>query len=155
EALGRIVPFTERPPVLLRARPSNVVRALAVAGLAADADFGPGGSEAIVCRVVVFVHSGRMALGTHEVPILVQFGPMQYIIVFDLLVRIEMEPALAGLIFRPAVPGDRQRLQAPVRKLDQILLQRVNAESVLDLEHAELAVRPVRFDEELSFLAEE
>ena len=77
------------------------------------------------------------------------------VVVLDLLVRIEMEPALAALLLRPAVPGDRQRLQAAVGKLDQVLLQRIDAERVLDLEVGELAVGPVGLDEELSVLAEE
>ncbi len=66
-----------------------------------------------------------------------------------------MEPALAALLLRPAVPGDRQRLQAAVGELDQILLQRVDAEGVLHLERGELAVRPVGLDQELAVLAEE
>ena len=73
----------------------------------------------------------------------------------DLLVRIEMEPALAALLLWAAVPGDRQRLQPAVGKLDQILLQRVEAERVLDLERGELAVGPIGLDQELPVLAEE
>ena len=80
---------------------------------------------------------------------------MQDVVVPDLLVRIEMEPALAALVLRPAVPGDRQRLQAAVGKLDQILLQRIDAERVLHLERGELAVGAVGLDQEFSVLAEE
>ena len=68
---------------------------------------------------------------------------------------IEVEPALAALVLRPAVPGDRQRLQAAIGKLDQVLLQRIEAEGVLDLERGELAVGAVGLDEELAVLAEE
>src|SRR5262249_57043208 len=82
-------------------------------------------------------------------------GPVQHVVVLDLLVRIEMEPALAALLLRPTVPGDRQRLQAAVGKLDQVLLKRVEAERVLDLEGGELAVRPVGLDEKFAVLAEE
>ena len=60
-----------------------------------------------------------------------------------------MEPALAALVLRPAVPGDTERLHPTVREGDQILLQRVDAEGVADLEVGELAVRPVGIDEEL------
>ena len=71
------------------------------------------------------------------------------------LVRIEVEPALPAFVGRPAVPGDRQRLQAAVRKLDQVLLQRIEAEGVLHLEDGQLAVRAVGLDEKLSVLAKE
>ena len=125
-----------------------------MAGLAADADLGPGGGEAIVRRIVVLAHAGRVALGAHEVPVLVQLGPVQDIVVADLLVGIEVEPALAALVLRPAVPGDRQRLQAAIRELDQVLLQRIDAEGVFDLERGELAVGAVGLDEELAVLAE-
>jgi hypothetical protein len=131
---------------LLLARPDNVPRPLAVAGLTADADLRPGGGEAIACRIVILAHPGRVALGTHEVPVLVQLSPMQNVVIADVLVRIEMEPALAALVRRPAVPGERQRLQPSVGKLDQILLQRIDAERVFDLEGGELPVGAVGFD---------
>ena len=73
----------------------------------------------------------------------------------DLLVRIEVEPALAALVLRPAVPGERQRLQAAVGELDQILLQRIDPERVFDFERGELAVGAVGLDQEFSVLAEE
>ena len=123
--------------------------------LAADADLREARGEAVGRRVVILAHAGRMALRAHEIPVLVQLGPVQHVVVLDLLVRIEMEPALAALVLRPAVPGDRQRLQPAVGKLDQILLQRIDAERVLDLKRGELAVGPIGLDEELSILAEE
>ena len=131
-------------------RPGDMTRALAVAGLAADADLGPGRGEAVLRRIVVLAHAGRVALGAHEVPVLVELRPVQDVVVADLLVRIEVEPALAALVLRPAVPGDRERLQPAVGKFDQILLQRIEAERVFDLERGELAVRPVGLDEELA-----
>src|SRR3954467_13008763 len=88
-------------------------RALAVAGLTADTDLGPRSAEAIVLGIVVLSHAGRVALGAHEVPVLVQLGPMQDIVVADLLMGIEVEPALAAVVLRTAVPGDRQRLGQP------------------------------------------
>ena len=123
--------------------------------LATDADFRKTRGEAVVGRVVVLAHAGRMAFGAHEIPILVQLGPVQDIVVLDLLVRVEMEPALAAFVLRPAVPGKRESLQAAVGKLDEVLLQRIDAERVLDLEGAELAVRAVGLDDEFSVLAEE
>jgi hypothetical protein len=106
KSLGGIVVFSERPPALPVARPCDVTRAAAVTGLAAHADFGPVRGETIVRRIIVLAHARRMALGAHEVPVLVQLGPVQKIIVTDLFVRIEVEPALAALILRAAVPGD-------------------------------------------------
>src|SRR5262249_20437166 len=100
-------------------------------------------------------HAGRVAPGAHEVPVLVQLGPMQDVVVLNLLVRIEVKPPLPALLLRSAVPGDRQRLQPAVGKFDEVLLQRLDAEGVLYLERGELAVRAIGLDEKLSVLAEE
>src|SRR5262245_41448470 len=80
---------------------------------------------------------------------------MQNVVVLDLLIRVEVKPALAALSLRPAVPGDRQRLQPAVGKLNQILLERIDAEGVFDLEGAGRSVRPIRLDEEFAAFAEE
>src|SRR5262249_27401062 len=45
QTLRRMLTLTERPPALLGARPGDVSGALAMAGLAADADLGPGAGE--------------------------------------------------------------------------------------------------------------
>src|SRR5262249_8746299 len=155
QPLRRMLTFTERPPALLGARPSNVSGALAMAGLAADADLCPGAGEAVIRRVVILAHAGRVAPGAHEVPVLGQLGPMQNIVVLDLLVGIEMEPALATLLLRAGVPGDREGLQPAVREFDEILLQRVDAEGVFHLERSELAVRAIGLEQEFPILAEE
>src|SRR6516225_7020097 len=80
---------------------------------------------------------------------------MQGIVVLDLLIRVEMEPALAALIFRPAVPGDGECLHPAVRELDEILLQRIDTKCVFHFEGGELAVRPVGLDEEPAVPAQE
>ena len=103
-------------------RPADMARSGAVAGLAAHVDLRKRGRIAIVCRIIILAHAGRMALRAHKIPILVQLGPVQNIVVLDLLVRVEMEPAVTSLLFRPAVPGDRKRLNASIWKLDQVLL---------------------------------
>ena len=123
--------------------------------LAAHADFREARGEAVGRRVVILAHAGRMAPRAHEIPVLVQPGPVQHVVVLDLLVRIEMKPALAALLLRPAVPGERQRLQAAVGKLDQILLQWLDAERVLDFKRRQPAVGPIGLDEKLPILAEE
>src|SRR6516165_8282132 len=154
EALLWVVVFAEGPPALLGARPGDVSGALAMAGLAADADLGPGAGEAVIRRVVILAHAGRVALRAHEIPVLVELGPMQHVVVLDLLVRMEMEPPLSALFLTAAIPGDRQRLQPTVREFDVILLQRVDAEGVLHFERGQLAVRPVGFHEEFPVSAE-
>ena len=49
-----------------------------------------------------------------------------------MLAGIEVEPALTALLFRPAIPGDAERLQPPAWKRDQVLLQRIDPEGVGD-----------------------
>jgi hypothetical protein len=71
-----------------------------------------------------------MTFGAHEIPVLIEFRPVQNVVVPDVLVRIEMEPTLAVLVFRSAVPCNRQSLQPSVRKFDQVLLKRIHAEGV-------------------------
>ncbi|MND06998.1 hypothetical protein D3C83_287340 [compost metagenome] len=63
-----------------------------------------------------------MAIGTHGVPVLRDAGPVQNVVVGELLVGLKMEPALAAFLARPRVPGDIERLVAPLGKRDQILL---------------------------------
>src|SRR5262249_10656483 len=69
----------------------------------------------------------------------------------DSLLRIEMEPALAARSLGARVPGDAKRLEATAGELDQVLLQRLDAEGVLDLVVRELAVRTVGGDVVLAF----
>src|SRR2546430_8750577 len=95
-----------------------------------------------------------MALGAHEIPILVQLGPVQNVVVFDLFVGIEMKPTLTTLLLWPVVPGNGKRLQATIRKLDEILLKGLHAERVLNFKVCELSVRPIGLNEELSFFFE-
>src|SRR6202048_4500512 len=80
---------------------------------------------------------------------------MQDVVVPDLLIRIKMKPALAAFFLRAAVPRDRQGLPAAVREVDQILLQRIDAEGVFHLEGGELSVRAVGLDKKFAALAEE
>src|SRR5574341_1946548 len=93
-----------------------------------------------------------MALGAHEIPILQTAGPMQNITRIDLLVGIKMKPTLAAHRLRPRVPTDVQRLIAPVRKSDEILLQRVIAERVSHFVFVQLAVGAIGVNEKLAVL---
>ena len=145
----------ERLPVALLVRPRDVAGAGAVARLARDVDLVPLRIEGAGLRVEVLPQVGRMAFGALEIPVLLHARPVQRIAGLDVLARIEMEPALAALRLRARVPGNAERLHAAARKLDQVLLQRAHPEGVLDLVVGELAVRPVRVDEELAVAARE
>src|SRR6185437_5853921 len=95
QSLVRVVVLVRRPAFLLLC-PGHVRRALSVARFAADADLGPCGGEAVLRSVVILAHAGRVALGAHEVPILIELGPMQHVVVLYVLIVIEMKPALAA-----------------------------------------------------------
>src|SRR5262245_43295027 len=152
---ARIIDLAQWPPALAGGGPGEVLGARAMTGLAADVDLRKGRGEAIGRRVVVFAHAGRMTFRTHEIPILVELGPVQEVVVPDRLVGIKVKPALATRLLGAGVPGQRQGLQAAVRKFDQVLLQRVDAEGVLHLEGGKLAVGTVGFDQELAVVAKE
>src|SRR5262245_35129525 len=103
-------------------------------GFASDVDVGPARVESIPSRVVVLSHAGRMTVGAHEVPVLRRPGPMQLVVVRDVLGGVEMKPALAAVFLCTRVPRDRERLKSAVGKRDEVLLQRKDAERVFDLE---------------------
>src|SRR5262245_14160913 len=96
-----------------------------------------------------------MTFGAHEIPVLIELGPMQDIVVVDFFIGIEMEPPLPALFLWAGIPGDRERLHAPVRKLDQVLLQRIDAEGVFHLENCELSIGSVCFDQRLAIPSKE
>jgi len=96
-----------------------------------------------------------MALGAHVVPVLRTPGPVQHVLVVHLVVRIEVEPALAARLLGPAVPGDRQGLQSAAGQFDQVLLQGADAEGIADLEIRQLAVGSVGVDEKPAVALEE
>ncbi len=73
----------------------------------------------------------------------------------DPLVRVEVEPPLSAGFPWTRVPGDGQRLEASARQLEKVLLQRVDAERVSNLEVGELPVRSVGADDELVVPPEE
>src|SRR5215470_2033192 len=152
---GRIVGRSEPPPALPFARPGDVTGALAVARLAANTDLGKRRGISVVDGIIVLADARRVALGARVVPILIQLRPVQNVVVLDLLVRVEVKPALAALLLWAAVPGDRQRLQPAIGKLNQILLQWIDPEGVFDFENPELSVRPVGLDQEFPVIAEE
>ena len=74
----------------------------------------------------------RVALRAHEVPVLDRPGPVQRVVGRHALVRIEVEPALPAVRLRARVPGDARAPGSGRRELDQVLLQRIDAEDVGD-----------------------
>ena len=108
-----------------------------------------------VVGVVVLPHVGRVTLGTHVIPVLLRARPVERIRVRDPLVRVEMEPALAARLLRPRVPRERESLDAAVRELDQVLLQRLDAEGISHGESGRFPVLAVGLDDETPALAEE
>jgi hypothetical protein len=117
---------------------------------AGNVEIGPVGGE-----IVILLQIGRVAVGALVVPGLVAPGPVQSIAGLELLAGVKVEPPLAALLFRPAVPGDTERLQPSTRERDQILLQRIDAEGVGDRIVLQCAVRTVGADHVFVAVAEE
>ena len=126
-----------------------------VAGLAADRHLGVAGVVS-ACRVVVALADiRRVAVRAHEVPVLRALRPVQFVAMVEHFFGVLAEPALSAGLFRPRVPGDRHRLQAAARQLDEVLLLRLHTECVPHLEVGELAVGSIGADEELAVALEE
>jgi len=75
---------------------------------------------------------GGVAVRAHVAPVQVRPRPMEHVAVAHRVVRMQVHPALTALLLGAAVPTDVERLQTPTGKLDQVLLQREDAEGVLD-----------------------
>ena len=125
----------------------DVARGRTVAPLAADVDLRPGRRVGVAGGIVSLVEVGRVALGALEIPGLLPAGPVQRVRVRDRLVRVEVKPALPAVRRGPAVPRERQCLEPPARKLDEVLLQRLDAKDVSDREVPEVAVLVIGHDE--------
>jgi hypothetical protein len=80
---------------------------------------------------------------------------VQRIAEVDPFVGVEVEPALAAGGGGARVPAEAQRLQPPVGHLDEVLLQRVDAERVGDAIVVHRAVGTVGADDEGAVLAQE
>jgi len=66
-----------------------------------------------------------------------------------------MKPTLPASLLRSRIPRNRQSLKSTAGQLDEILLQRLDAERVADLEIRELSIRAVCADKELAIALEE
>ena len=87
-----------------------------MAGFASHVYLRPGGVEAIGCGIVVLFEICRVAVGALVVPVLIDASPVKRMSGRQLLVGVEMEPALATLVLRPRIPGNAQRLHPAIGK---------------------------------------
>ena len=131
--------FSERAGLVARRRaraglrPCDMARSRAMAGLTGHAETRPGGRVGICREIVVLFQIGRVAGSALVIPSLVAAGPVQQRPRLELLVRVEVEPALATLGLRSRIPGKPEHLVAAVGKSNQILLQWIDAECVCNL----------------------
>ena len=114
-----------------------------MARLARHVHLGPRRLVGVGRAIESLAQVRRVAHRALGVPVLAEFRPVQHVGMRHLLVRIQVIPALPALGLRAAVPGDAERLVPAVRKPDQVLLQRVDAEDVRHVEVADLAVGAV------------
>ena len=100
------------------------------------AAFGPGcnGIEATS-------KASGVALDAHEISILLRFGPVQRMTVIHAFAVVEMKPAL-----QRNIPGRAMHLQTTVLHGQQILLQRLDAQRIGDIEIGSLTVTVRRGD---------
>ena len=143
----RVLPPRPRLP-----RPVHVARALTVARLARHVQLGEGREETVLVEPVALAQVRGMALGALAVPALRELRPVQHVAVVHALARVEVEPALPALLLRAAVPRHGERLETPPRQLDQVLLQRDDAEGVGHRVVRQPSVGSVGADEGLSVL---
>ena len=149
------LPLRRLPPRLRPLRPLRVARPRAVTGLAGDVDLGEGRLEPVLGEVVALAQVRRVALRALGVPVLRGLRPVQHVAVVHALARVEMEPTLPAFLLRPAIPGHGERLVASPRQLDQVLLQRDEAEDVRDRVVRQPPVGAVGADEGPAVLPEE
>src|SRR5712692_4064389 len=133
-----------------RLRPGQVRFPRPVTGLAADVEGAPRRPVRVGRGIVALSQVRRVALGAHQIPVLITARPVQGLPGSDRLVRVEGQPALL-----PGVPGHGETLQPTAGESDQILLERRDAERVRDLEIGERAVGARGVDEESSVPLEE
>src|SRR5208283_5021292 len=86
---------------LVGLRPRHMIRSRPVAGFARYIDLRPRSRVAIVREVIVLAQIGGVTVRAHVIPRLVASRPVQRISGRDLLVGIEVEPALAFMILAP------------------------------------------------------
>lgn len=112
-----------------------------MAGFAGDIDLGISRGVCAFDQIIVLAHVGRVAVGTHEIPRLIDAGPEERIAIGEFPVRIQAEPVLACARARAAVPSYPEPLQASPGQFNEVLLKRRNSESKFYLVVVHRAVR--------------
>ncbi len=141
ELLGlRVHPGHQVPRGCAVLRGLDVRRAGAVAALAAVAELAPLAVEPTGRVREALAEAGGVAVAAHVIPVLPRAHPEERIPGRHVGLRIQVEPALAAARALARVPGERQRLDAPVVQLHQVLLQRRVPQRVSDLERLGLAL---------------
>ena len=138
-----------------RTRPIEVRRCRTVTGLATHRYLGESRVERVARGVITLAHLGGVAIGAHEVPVLRALRPVQLVTMVDALIGVLPEPALAAPLLGSRIPGQGQRLQAPARQLDKVLLHRIDTEGVLHLEVRQPSVGPVGAHDECAAALQE
>lgn len=110
-----------------------------MAGFATDPGLGPGGVVTLVFEVVVLRHAGVVTNDATTIRVLEMAGPVKGMFRIDLLVGLQVIPALSALVGGATIPGHIQCLQMTATDIDQVLLQGIVAKGVLDGEGAGLA----------------
>ena len=120
-----------------------------VACLAAHVDFRKGGLVGPGSQVEIALQVGGVAIRAHVIPVHAVAGPVEPVRRIDAFVFCEREPP-----FALRIPGDRERLQAPVFQRDEILLERFVAEGIGDGIALHGSVGSLRMDEEAAVFPE-
>jgi hypothetical protein len=120
-----------------------------VAGLTADPEAVPLAVERVAGRIEIALEASGVAFDAHEVGVLAGLAPVQRILEIHALTGIEVKPA----VFL-GIPRHTERLQTTFADVDQVLLQRCNAEGVGDFEVSVLAIDTRRIDRNWSSLRE-
>jgi len=112
-----------------------------MAGFARYVYFIPGGVVSLLTIGVVFPQVGGVALGTHVVPVLGDMGPVKDIIGRNMLILVDMIPALSAHPGRTGVPADGEALVPSPGECNKVLLQGPDSKNIGDLVVEHLAIR--------------
>jgi len=113
--------------------PAKMSCARAMTCLAPDIDFGEGGLIEVAFGIILLAYGRRMTIRAHLIPAKRRPFPMQDVSGRNLAISLQTDPTLAATFLRPAIPSQRQCLQAALVRPDKILLQGIHPESVQDV----------------------
>ena len=111
-----------------------------VTTLAAVADLAPTTVEPATAFGKTFGETRRVAIAAHVVPVLERARPEQGIAGSDIFLGIEVKPSLPSVFPFPAIPGERESLNATAADINQVLLQRSVSQCVRDRERFNVAL---------------